>query len=198
MLINPSNLEFQEPKVITKRSILSATQRVFDPIGFSSPISLPPKILLWWGSWWERLIGVLKVILRKVLGKASLSYEELTTTLCDAEAVINSRPLTYVADDPDELKPLSPAMFLKEVNAVGVPDFDMLYTEKLNKKMKYRQKVFSDLRNRFRSEYLSTQVRKYGKKDSRKVDIGDIVLIEEDNLKRINWPLARVLVAINL
>jgi len=29
----------------------------------------------WWGGWWERLIRLLKQLLCKTLGKASLTYE---------------------------------------------------------------------------------------------------------------------------
>ena len=49
----------------------------------------------WWGGWWERLIRVIKQLLR-TLGRACLTYQELATVLCDCEAVVNARPLTYV------------------------------------------------------------------------------------------------------
>ncbi|XP_071577027.1 uncharacterized protein [Temnothorax nylanderi] len=39
-------LELRTTLPVTKRSILSAAQRIFDPIGVSSPISLKPKLLL--------------------------------------------------------------------------------------------------------------------------------------------------------
>ena len=153
-----------------------------------------PPSAPWWGGWWERLIGVLKSILRKILGKANLCYESLTTSLCDAEAIINSRPLTYISEDPQDFRPLSPAMFLQEINEIGVPDLDMLYNEKLNKKLKYRQKLLHDLRVRFRAEYLSRLLLKgAGKKETRAIEVGDIVLIGDDNRKRIDWPLARVI-----
>lgn len=42
-----------------------------------------PPLAPWWGGWWERLIGTMKQILRRVLGQASLNYEELSTVLCD-------------------------------------------------------------------------------------------------------------------
>ena len=58
---------------------------------------------------------MLKTILRKVLGKASLSYESLMTVLCDAEAVMNSRPLSYVSENHHDLKPLSPSDFLRKL-----------------------------------------------------------------------------------
>ncbi|KAJ8952302.1 hypothetical protein NQ317_017615, partial [Molorchus minor] len=53
----------------------------------------------WWGGFFERLIGLVKQLLRRVLGRASLNYEELLTVICDCEAVVTSRPLTYVSDD---------------------------------------------------------------------------------------------------
>lgn len=68
-----------------------------------------PPAAPWWGGFWERLIGVMKQILRKVLGKALLTYEEMSTVLCDTESVINSRPLTYISDSDSELLPLSPS-----------------------------------------------------------------------------------------
>ncbi|GBM39184.1 hypothetical protein AVEN_208358-1 [Araneus ventricosus] len=65
-----------------------------------------PPLAPWWGGFWERLIGMLKSILRKVLGKASLQFEELCTVLCDAEGIINSRPLTYLIGWIEKLFPL--------------------------------------------------------------------------------------------
>ncbi|GBO33783.1 hypothetical protein AVEN_31648-1 [Araneus ventricosus] len=58
---------------------------------------LNPPSAAWWGGWWERLVQITKEILRKILGRAALDYEELVTVLCDCERVINSRPLTYVS-----------------------------------------------------------------------------------------------------
>ncbi|GFW95024.1 integrase catalytic domain-containing protein [Trichonephila clavipes] len=50
-----------------------------------------------------------------MLGRASLYYEELNTVLCECEHVINSRPLTYISEDVNDLSPLTPAMFLQEI-----------------------------------------------------------------------------------
>ncbi|XP_051160117.1 uncharacterized protein LOC127280858 [Leptopilina boulardi] len=151
-----------------------------------------PPSAPWWGGWWERLIGILKTILRKVLGKACLSFENLMTSLCDAEIIINSRPLTYVSENSDDLKPLSPMLFLQEIKESGTPDLDMLDGKKLNKKLIYRKKIFDDLRTRFRQEYLSQLLLKNSKKEKRNIKIDDIVLIGSDNQKRLDWPLARI------
>ena len=65
----------------------------------------------WWGGMFERLIGSTKRCLRKVLGRASLSYDELLTLVIEVEAVLNSRPLSYVStEDLDE--PLTPSHLL--------------------------------------------------------------------------------------
>ncbi|GFY34118.1 integrase catalytic domain-containing protein [Trichonephila clavipes] len=83
-----------------------------------------------WGGWWERLVRVLKELLRRTLGNAILATEELQTVLCDCGSVINSRPLTYLSENSDDLVPLSPAMFLVENRNLDVPDID--YRDKVN------------------------------------------------------------------
>ncbi|GBM06557.1 hypothetical protein AVEN_52424-1, partial [Araneus ventricosus] len=97
---------------------------------------IPPSAP-WWGGFWERLIGMVKRIIRKVLGQTSLNFEELNTVLCDCESVINGRPLTYVSDDTSDLEPLTPSKFLQEVREVGIPDLDLLDNKSLNKRFAY-------------------------------------------------------------
>lgn len=153
-----------------------------------------PPSAAWWGGWWERLIRMVKRILRKVLGRACLCYEELNTILCDCEQVINSRPLTYVTEDVDDLAPLSPAMFLQEIRVSDVTDIDIVDNKELNKRAQYKQKLRDILRQRFRVEYLG-QLRQESvrQRKTKPLNEGDIVLLESEVKKRHCWSLARVL-----
>ena len=58
----------------------------------------------WWGGFWERLAQTVKRTLRKILGRATVNYEDLLTIINEIEGMINSRPLVYVnTDDVHEI-----------------------------------------------------------------------------------------------
>ncbi|GFT30852.1 integrase catalytic domain-containing protein [Trichonephila clavipes] len=123
----------------------------------------------------------------------NLRKKKLYTVVCDSESVINSRPLTYLSEDQEDLVALTPAMFLQEIKENGVPDLDLIDSQRMNRRFLYRQRMRQELRKRFRLEYLG-QLKSFSK--SRKEDVikeGDIVLIGDTNSKRIYWPLAKVI-----
>ncbi|GBN01611.1 hypothetical protein AVEN_265913-1 [Araneus ventricosus] len=75
----------------------------------------------WWWGYWERMVQI-KIALRKMLGRALVSFEELQTTLAEIESIINSRPLTYVYDEPNEPFPLTSAKFLTGRRLTALPN----------------------------------------------------------------------------
>ncbi|XP_052749322.1 uncharacterized protein LOC128200300 [Galleria mellonella] len=168
----------------------------WDDVSFKTSVQkiswhfIPPQAP-WWGGWWERMIRTIKEILRRVLGKAALLEKELMTILCETEALINSRPLTYIADSTENFTALTPAMFLK-VGSTYTSDLDQAYSSNLATRYRYIEKINRDLKQRFRSEYLSLLTQKYGK-NKNNLKPGDIVLIGSDDLKRVNWPLGLIL-----
>ncbi|GFT59126.1 integrase catalytic domain-containing protein [Trichonephila clavipes] len=98
---------------------------------------LPPTTA-WWGGFWERLIQMVKKLLRRVLGKAFLYYEEIFTILCDIDTTINSRPLNCLSEDLNDLTPLTPSMFIQEIRTVRVPDLDNLDKINISKRYQYQ------------------------------------------------------------
>jgi len=48
------------------------------------------------------MIKLMKQYLRKTVGRAKLSYDELLTTLAEVEMILNSRPLSYISSDDTE------------------------------------------------------------------------------------------------
>ncbi|GFW34030.1 integrase catalytic domain-containing protein [Trichonephila clavipes] len=152
-----------------------------------------PPTAPWWGGWWERLVRIIKELLRRSLEKSILSYEELSTVICKCEFLINSRPLTYISENPQELIHLTPAMFLIENRCSDTTDSDELNSTDLRKRMKYRIKLLSDLRQRFRKEYLSELIQKQNDNRVREPRIGEMVLIGNDNKKRLSWPIAKII-----
>uniref|UniRef100_A0A1X7UB03 DUF5641 domain-containing protein n=1 Tax=Amphimedon queenslandica TaxID=400682 RepID=A0A1X7UB03_AMPQE len=81
----------------------------------------------WWGEVFERLIQSVKRCMKKVIGRASLTYEELLTAVIEIEMIINSLPLSYVTqDDLDE--PITPSHLLIGRRLTSLPD-DICCTE---------------------------------------------------------------------
>ncbi|KRY91134.1 hypothetical protein T4D_15922 [Trichinella pseudospiralis] len=75
----------------------------------------------WNGGYWERLVRSVKNTLKKILGRTTLDEEELTTVLCEIEAKINARPLTFVGDDVKDADALTPFHFLIGRSFVDLP-----------------------------------------------------------------------------
>lgn len=74
------------------------------------------------GGLWEAGVKSFKSHFRKVAQNQKYTFEEFTTLLTRIESVLNSRPLSPMTDDPNELLALTPGHFL-----IGAP----LYAERL-------------------------------------------------------------------
>ncbi|GBO37910.1 hypothetical protein AVEN_152093-1, partial [Araneus ventricosus] len=80
--------------------------------------------------------------------------------LSDCEATINGRPLTYLSDDPKELKPLTPAHFIQDIKGRETFDLDLIDSQHILKRVRYLHTLRSNLRKRFYNEYLGEQGRR--------------------------------------
>ena len=65
-----------------------------------------------YGGLWEAGVKSVKHHLKRIIGNDIFTFEELTTILVQIEACLNSRPLTPLSSDPEDLHALTPAHFL--------------------------------------------------------------------------------------
>lgn len=54
------------------------------------------------------MIRLVRKVLISVLHQQILTDEALLTVMCEAEAILNDRPITKVSEDPNDLEPLTP------------------------------------------------------------------------------------------
>ena len=75
----------------------------------------------WWGGIFERLVRSVKRCLKKTIGGATLTYEELLTAVVEVEMILNGRPLSYVSGEDTE-EPLTPSHLLCGRRLMSLPD----------------------------------------------------------------------------
>ena len=155
----------------------------------------------WWGGFWERLVQSVKRCLRKVVGRATLTLDELTTVIIEIETTLNNRPLTYMHDDNEGVShALTPASLIYGRRIATTPSscqFEITSTSKaLTKRAKHQHHALNSFIRLWLREYLlSLQERrsiKVAKGSSRKIQTGDIVILKEDGTSRCLWKLAKV------
>ena len=155
-------------------------------------LSLAP----WWGGYFERLVGLVKRTLRKVLGNARLCFEELETILIETEGMLNNRPLTYLYEEATE-DVLTPNHLIFGHRLGTLPDAEVDSADEdtdEGKHMKYIRTRQQHLWNRWEKEYL-TNLREHhemGTSGSSKPEIGEVVLIKEEQTNRGKWKLGRI------
>ncbi|UYV82214.1 hypothetical protein LAZ67_21001350 [Cordylochernes scorpioides] len=154
-------------------------------------IFIPPSAP-WWGGFWERMVRTIKEMLIKMLGHRKLKYVQLQTALCEIESIINNRPLTYVSEDDNDLKPLTPNEFLQNGPESSFPEFENLKPEMLHTRYRELGQLKRELKQRFLKEYLGALIQKSENIDRRQLKVGDVVLIGQENLKRMFWPKGRI------
>jgi hypothetical protein len=146
------------------------------------------------GGVWERQIRTIRKILSTSINNQPLYDESLQTLLCLVENIINSRPLTVVSDDPNDAEPLTPNHLLHLRGGPMLPPGEFvqkdIYCRRRWRQVQYLADVFW---RRWTKEYLPTlQQRSKWLRQERNVQVGDIVLIVDENLPRNCWLLGRL------
>lgn len=156
----------------------------------------------WWGGYWERLVRSIKSPLKKVIGRSTLTYDEMNTLLTEVEGVINARPLTYVYDDEESVSyPLTPSDLIYGRRITASPNsqhYETLSTyNSLTKKLKHHRYLLGQFTRQWRNEYLTSLREQVAKNSSVRdinanIKVGDIVILKNDSVSRAFWKLAKV------
>lgn len=151
------------------------------------------------GGVWERQIRSIRNILAALIKEHGhlLNDEKLRTLLCEAEAIINGRPLsTESLSDPFSLVPLTPMTLLTGKSKVVLPPPGKFQRTDLYCRRQWRQvqHLINEFWKRWKSEYLqSLQPRQKWNTEKRNFRDGDIVLIKDNDVARNQWSMARVI-----
>lgn len=151
------------------------------------------------GGVWERQIRTIRSVLSALLEKSasSLDGESFHTLICETEAIVNSRPLTVDnLSDPESLSPLTPNHFLTMKAKPVLPPPGVFQREDLYSRKRWRrvQHLACELWDRWRKEFLhSLQERCKWTRPRRNMQVGDVVIVKDDNKARNRWSLARVI-----
>ncbi|XP_055710829.1 uncharacterized protein LOC129806329 [Phlebotomus papatasi] len=146
------------------------------------------------GGLWEAAVKSFKTHFMRVVGNVRLTYEELNTIIVQIEAVLNSRPLIALMDDPNDPRSLTPGDFLvgNAPTQLPVDPGDVVNVDHLNR-WRLCSKLQHDLTTRWKNDYLHTlQQRNKWNKETPNFTEGDVVLLKTENMSSLEWPLGLV------
>lgn len=147
------------------------------------------------GGLWEAAVKSAKHHLKRILCSHILTFERYQTVFAKISAILNSRPLVPLADDPTELNYLTPAHAVRGERIVQ-PLGRNLSAVPINRVDQHRllDKIQQEFWEVWRKEYIKhLQSRYKWNRAERNIAVGDLVLLKIDNVPPGIWPVARVM-----
>ena len=150
------------------------------------------------GGIWERQIRSIRSVLDVILYQHSSRPDSssLRTFLYEVMAIINGRPITLQnMNDPEAPTPLTPNHLLTFKSNVVVPPPGHFDREDIYSRKRWRcvQGITNEFWQRWKKEFVLTlQSRQKWHKTNRNVQVGDVMLLKDDDLPRNCWKLGRV------
>ena len=166
-----------------------------------------PKHALWFGGFWEWIIGLTKFTLKKTLGRTHATLESIQTIIVEVKALLNDRPLTYTSSDINDPEPITPAHLVygkrivplphSEVQGDEINDPDYEDASEIRWRARAQVIVIKHFWSCWKHEYLTAlrETHKTTGNNMQEVKVGDVVLVHDD-VPRVNWKLA-VIEAVN-
>ena len=132
-----------------------------------------------------------KRCLKKTIGRATLTYDEVLTAITEVEMILNSRPLLYISSDDTYAFTFGRRVLSlpDTVPCDGDGDIDTSPTCP-NKQMRHLSRTLDHFWKRWKTEYLVElrECHRYigkGNKGSDLVSVGDIVSVHEEKRPRL-------------
>lgn len=153
------------------------------------PVYSPPM-----GGLWEAGVLSTKHHLRRVASDASLTFEEIYTLVAIIEAILNSRPLTPLSNDPNDYIPLTPAHLLigRKYTSIADPSLNGIKESRLSR-WQLIQQIQQHFWTRWHKEYISElQTRLKWKCPYPALPVNTLVLIKEDKMPPAHWKMGRI------
>lgn len=144
---------------------------------------------------WEWQIRTIRKVFNSIVKQQAIDEEGLQTLLCEVEAIINSRPITRVSNDPNDLEALTPnhLLLMKAITPLPPGTFDRgdVYSRRRWHQIQYLADLFW---RRLTKEYLlGLQERQKWYHPKRNISVNDIVLIVDESAPQNSWVMGCVI-----
>lgn len=157
---------------------------------------IPPRAPHMGGLWEAAVKLVKKHLYSTVKSTKSITFEEMYSVLARIESCLNSRPLTPMSDDINDLTALTPGHFLVGRSLQSIPasnSSEIKIDSSLRDRFKLTQGLVSHFWARWSTEYLrSLQTRSKWQRPQKNFEVGDLVVVCEENVATMEWMLGRV------
>lgn len=147
------------------------------------------------GGLWEAGIKSVKYHLKRTVGDARPTFEELLTVVAQIESILNSRPITPLSSDVNDLEALTPGHFLigRSMTAIVEPELLNVNENRLDRWHRVTRWV-QMIWHRWHNEYLNTlQQRSKWQFEKNNINVGALVLVKEDDLPINKYVLGRII-----
>ncbi|XP_050551821.1 uncharacterized protein LOC118281518 [Spodoptera frugiperda] len=146
------------------------------------------------GGIWEAGVKSAKFHIRRVMGNTHLTFEEISTLFAQVEAILNSRPFYLMSSSPNDLLFLTPGHFLlgRPLTALPSPSLEHCSSNQLKRYQRLEQ-IRQHFWRRWQNEYLAElQQRSKWRTSDTPLKVGDVVLLQEENLPPLCWRMGRI------
>ncbi len=147
------------------------------------------------GGLWEAAVRQMKLILKKNLTPHLLRYDELETLLIEAEAILNSRPITPMTQEDEHTgNILTAGHFLigRPLLATPMLETPEKFTPSL-RRWRLVAKIQEDIWQQWLAKYLNTlHERCKWNKSQTPLQVNQLVYLKDETLSHRQWPLAKV------